>query len=171
MSNSGKTGITRYHRAQAVTLGLVLLALHFPASAHTPGAIPIAFGQTVQGTLTSTDPVLEDGRPIDTYTFTVTAPGQAYFIQATSPAIPLISSLVRATPAERFIGQQDASVFTPGQTLGYFGVLNQPGLYEIDVYSVDPQQPTGPSGTASYTLSLTNAPPPAGPPPAGPPAQ
>ncbi len=159
MSTSCKTRITGYYGGQAVALGLILLALHFPASAQTPGAIPIAFGQTVQGTLTSTDPLLEDGTPIDTYIFTVTAPGP-YFIKASSPDIPLISSLFRVTPAD-FVGLQDAAVFSPGQTLGYFGVIAQPGRYEVDVRSVDPQQPTGPSGTASYTLSVTNTPPPA----------
>ncbi len=161
MSTSCKARITGYYGGQALALGLIVLALHFPAGAHTPGAIPIAFGQTVQGTLTSTDRLLEDGRPIDTYTFRVTAPGQAYFIQASSPDIPLFSALYRVTPTEKFIGQQDASVFRPGETLGYFGVIDQPGQYEVDVFSADPQQPTGPSGTASYTLSLTNAPPPA----------
>jgi hypothetical protein len=163
MRNSRKTGIWGSHGGQTVILGLVLLALHFPARAHTPGAIPIAFGQTVQGTLTATDRVSADGRPIDTYTFRVAAPGP-YFIKVTSPAIPLVSSLSLATPAEQFIGQQVAAVFAPGQTVGYFGVLKQPGQYEVDVTSVDLQQPTGPSGTASYTLSLTNTPPPAAPP-------
>jgi hypothetical protein len=158
MSNSGKTGITRYHRGQAVTLGLVLLALHFPAGAQTPGAVPIAFGQTVQGTLTSTDRLLPDGRPIDTYTFRVAAPGLVYLIDATSPDIPLISSLFRVTPTG-FVGQQVASVFRPGQTVGYFGVIDQPGQYEVDVFSEDPQLPTGPSGTARYTLNLRAAPP------------
>jgi hypothetical protein len=159
MSNSGKTGITRYHRGQAVTLGLVLLALHFSAGAQTPGAIPIALGQSVQGTLTSTDPVTDDGRPIDTYTFRVAAPGLVYLIDATSPDIPLISSLFRVTPAGDFIGQQAASVFRPSQTVGYFGVIAVPGQYEVDVSSVDPQLPTGPSGTARYTLNLRAAPP------------
>jgi hypothetical protein len=106
--------------------------------------------------------VTEDGRPIDTYIFTVTAP-RPYFIKASSPDIPLISSLFRVIPTG-FAGLQDASVFSPGQTVGYFGVIAQPGQYEVDVSSVDPQRPTGPSGTASYTLSLTNTPPPAGPP-------
>ncbi len=164
MSTSCKARITGYYGGQAVALGLVLLALHVPAGAHTPGAVRIAFGQTVQGTLTSTDRLLENGTPIDTYTFRVAAPGPAYFIQASSPDIPLVSSLVRVTPTERFIDQQAASVFTRGQTVGYFGVIDQPGLYEVDVFSAFPQNPTGPSGTASYTLSLTNAPPPAAPP-------
>ncbi len=158
MSNSGKTGITRYHRGQSVTLGLVLLALHFSAGAQTPGAVPIAFGQTVQGTLTSTDPVTEDGSPIDTYSFRVAAPGLVYLIDATSPDIPLISSLFRVIPTG-FVGQQGASVFRPGQTVGYFGVIAVPGQYEVDVSSVDPQLPTGPSGTARYTLNLRAAPP------------
>lgn len=164
MSNSSKTGVTGYRGGRTVALGLTLLALHFPAGAQTPGAVPIAFGQTVQGTLTSTDQVTDDGRPFDTYVFTVTAPGQRYFIKATSPNIPLLSTLFRVDPAGEFIGIQDASVFTRGQTLGYFGVISQPGRYEVDALSVDVQQPTGPSGTASYTLSLTNVPPPAAPP-------
>ncbi len=161
MSNSGKTFTTRYPCGQAVILGLVLLALHFSAGAQTPGAIPIAFGQTVQGTLTSTDRLLQDGTPYDTYIFTVPAPGQPYFIKASSPDIPLTAALFRLVPGGGFIDQQAASVFTRGQTVGFFGVLNQAGRYGIDVFSADPQQPTGPSGTASYTLSLTNAPPPA----------
>ncbi len=135
------------------------MALHFPASAQTPGAIPIAFGQTVQGTLTSTDRLLPDGRPVDTYTLRVAAPGLVYLIDATSPDIPLTSSLYRVTPAGGFVGQQIAFVFRPGQTVGYFGVIDLPGQYEVDVFSNDPQQPTGPSGTASYTLNLRAAPP------------
>ena len=153
MNNSRKTGITGYYIGQAVTLGLALLALHLPAGAQTPGAIPIAFGQTVRGTLTSTDRLLEDGRPVDTYIFTA-ALGQRYFIKAASPDIPLIANLFRLIPGGGLIGQQDAFVFRPGQTVGFFGVINLQGRYGIDVSSVDEQQPTGPSGTASYTLSL-----------------
>ena len=153
MSTSCKARITGYYGGQAVALGLILLALHFPAGAQTRGAIPIAFGQTVQGTLTSTDRLLEDGRPIDTYIFNVTAPRTRYLIIARSPDIPLISSLSRVTQAG-FADQQAAAVFSPGQTLGYFGVIDQPGQYEVDVRSSNPQRPTGPSGTASYSLSL-----------------
>ena len=159
MSTSCKARITGYYGGQALALGLILVALHFPAGAHTRGAVPIAFGQTVQGTLTSTDPLTDDGRPSDTYTFRVAAPGLVYLIDATSPDIPLISSLFRVTPTERFIGQQTAAVFRPGQTVGYFGVIAQPGQYEVDVLSEDPQRPTGPSGTASYMLNLRAAPP------------
>jgi hypothetical protein len=159
MSTSCKARITGYYGGQALALGLILLALHFPAGAQTRGAIPIAFGQTVQGTLTSTDRLLEDGTPYDTYIFTVPAPGQPYFINASSPDIPLTAALFRLVPGGGFIDQQAASVFTRGQTVGFFGVLNQAGRYGIDVFSADPQQPTGPSGTASYTLSLTNTPP------------
>ena len=164
MSSSRKTGITGYFGGQALILGLALLTLCFPARAQTPGAIPITFGQTVQGTLTSTDPVATDGVPFDTYIFTVTAPGQAFFIQAHSPDSPLFSALYRVVPERGFIGLQDASVFTPGQTLGYFGVINQPGQYEVDVKAENPRRPTGPSGTTRYTLSLLNGPPPAAPP-------
>ena len=158
MSTSCKTRIMGYYGGQAVALGLVLLALHLPAGAQQTPVVPIAFGQTVQGTLTSTDPVIPAGTPIDRYFFAVTAPGP-FFIKASSPAVPLLSVLYRVAPDGELIGLQDASVFTPGQALGYFGVLAQPGRYVIEVLSTNPQQPTG-----SYTLSLTNAPPPAAPP-------
>ena len=161
MSNSSKICTTGYYGGQAVTLGLVLLALHFPAGAQpAPGANlpPIVFGQPVQGTLTSTDKVFEDGSPFDTYTFTVPAPGP-FFIKANSPDIPLYSALYFVDPVKGFVGLQDSSTFRRGQALGYFGVLNQAGRYAIDLGAFSPQQPTG-----SYTLSLTNTPPPAAPP-------
>lgn len=148
MSNSRKTGTTIYISGQAALLGLTLLTFHVPADAQTPGARPIAFGQTVQGTLTSIDPVTDSGTPVDTYIFTAT-PGQGYLIAVRSPTIPLVSSLFRVVPGGGFSGEQIASVFAPGQAVGYFGVIDQPGRYEVDVQSTNPQQPTG-----AYTLSL-----------------
>lgn len=100
-------------------LGLGLLALHFPAGAQTQAITPIVLDQTVQGTLTSSDRLLEDGTPYDTYISTVTAPGQPYFIKVTSPDIPLIVTLFRSGPGGGLIPFQDASVFTRTQTPGF----------------------------------------------------
>ena len=148
MSNSGKTGITRYHRGQAATLGLVLLALHFSAGAQTPGAIPIAFEQTIQGALSATDRVDRQGRPTDTYTFVLTEPETFYNIIAASPTIPLKSTLARVVPGGPRSLEQTALVYKPGQVVGFFGLL-APGRYEIDVAPANLQQLTGP-----YTLNL-----------------
>ena len=152
MSISCKTGITGYYSGQAVALGLVLLALHFPAGAQ-PVARSIGFGQTVQGTLTSTDLVNPaNGTRLDTYTFFVSTPGKPYFIQASSPDIPLLSVIARAAPTRS--PPLNFAFSARGQTLSYSGVLNQPGLYIIVVNARFLQQPTG-----RYTLSLLNAPP------------
>jgi hypothetical protein len=148
MSNRGKTFTTRYPCGQAVILGLVLLALHFSASAQqTPGPTPMAFGQTVQGAVSSS-------HPIDVWTFKA-KPGQAYFIKATSPDIPLLSVLTFVFPAGGgSIEEQRASVSRPGQTVGYFGVLNDFGQYDIRV-TFNPQPFASQQPAGKYTLSLT----------------
>jgi hypothetical protein len=148
MSNSRKTRVTGYFGRQGVLLGLVLLALHSPAGAQTPGARPIAFEQTIQGTLSTTDRVDLQGRPTDTYTFVLTAPETFYNIIAASPTIPLKSTLARVVPGGPRSLEQTALVYKPGQVVGYFGLLN-PGRYEIDVAPANLQQLTGP-----YTLDL-----------------
>lgn len=147
MSNSRKRGITGYHWGHAVILGLALLALNFLAGAQTPGPTPIAFGQTVQGAVSSS-------HPIDVWTFKA-KPGQAYFIKATSPDIPLLSVLTVVFPSGGgSIEEQRASVSRPGQTVGYFGVLNDFGQYDIRV-TFNPQPFVSQPPAGKYTLSLT----------------
>jgi hypothetical protein len=163
MSNSRKTRITGYHGLHAIILGLTLLALHFPAGAQAPVVPPIAFGQTVQGTLDFNDPTFTNRTRFDAYTFNVAAPGRSYFIIARSPDIPLFSALYRVTPSgllnsikARNTVKLDVSSVR-GEALSYSGFL-QPGRYVIAVANRFLQQPTGPSGLARYTLSLLNAP-------------
>ena len=156
MSNSRKTRVAGYHGLQAIILGLVLLALGFSVGAQAPVAPPIAFGQTVQGTLDVNDPLASDRTRFDIYVFNVAAPGQRYFIIARSPDIPLFSALHRFTPGVTLgpRNRLDFATSVRGGALSYTGVLPQPGRYAIVVNALSPQQPTGPSGLARYTLSL-----------------
>jgi hypothetical protein len=156
MSNSRKARITGYHGLHAIILGLTLLALHFPAGAQTPGAIPIAFGQTVQGTLDINDPTFADRTRYDLYIFNVATPGRRYLIIARSPDIPLYSALYRLIPGVTLgpRNRVESATSVRGGALSYTGVLPQPGRYAVVVNALSPQQPTGPSGLARYTLSL-----------------
>lgn len=189
MGITSKKSIARRHVAPALFSGLAVVALHLPAVAYaesagfnlshrlatkqTAGAVPIAFGQTVNGVLgDGTDPnMFEDGTPYDTYTVNVQTPGQVYLIITTSPEIPLVSQLYFFNAATGgFIGQQVASVFAPGQTVAFAGAFPQAGIYEIDVYPADLQQPAGTYDLALTDLSGGTTPPPPGTEPAPPPA-
>ena len=166
MINSRKRGITRYYRGQSVILGLILLALGFPVGAQAPTVpTPIAFGQTVQGTLDFTDPVLRDFTRYDAFALNVPAPGRSYFITVRSPDIPLYSALRRALPGGALIAPSGqfgalvkfATTSERGELLSYTGVL-RPGRYLLIVNARFLQQQTGPSGLARYTLRLLNVP-------------
>jgi hypothetical protein len=111
---------------------------------------PIAYGQTIQGSLGSPgDDVLSDGRPIDRYRLVTQAPEQTYVIRATSLQIPLVSSISFINTAGQQVPLQQAQVFFSGQQVLYAGTLPQPGIYIINVYALDTQRPVG-----GYTLSL-----------------
>jgi hypothetical protein len=123
------------------------LTLNFSAGAQTPSSTPITFGQTVQGAVSSS-------HPFDVWTFKA-KPGQAYFIKATSPDIPLLSVLTFVFPSGGgSLEEQRASVSKPNQTVGYFGILSQPGQYDIRV-TFNPQLFNSQQPAGKYTLSLT----------------
>lgn len=178
MTISGKPLPTR-HLGPTRGIGLAVLAAYLAgvtyfvmpervAAQATPGPgpapSPIAFGQTISGGLTSTDPITRDGRPVDTFRFESQTPNQVYVVSVRSPQIPLQSSLrfrdasVTADPTVR---QQLSRVFVAGQQVQYAGRLTTPGTYLIEVHTGDVQRPVG-----SYTLTLSSTLP-APPPPAG----
>jgi hypothetical protein len=113
---------------------------------------PIAYGQTIQGSLGSPgDDVLSDGRPIDRYRLVTQAPGQIYVVSAASRQIPVVSSISFIdTARQQAVPLQQAQVFFARQRVLYAGRLAQPGTYLIKIFPLDPQRPIG-----SYTLSLT----------------
>lgn len=145
---------TRTRVGKAVSSGLVVLAAQGVLAGAAFGQTaptPIAYGQTVQGSLgDGTDAVLPDGRPIDQYRLTTPLAGQTYAIRAASVEIPIASTIRYLNPAtQQFAPLQRSFTFAGGQQLLYAGDLAQPGTYAIDVFPVDTQRPVG-----SYTLSL-----------------
>lgn len=154
----------RYVR-RALSLGLLALLaqMSLPVAARQVPT-PIILGETVTGALAPTDNALTDGRPFDTYSFSTETANQSYVITARSPAVPVSSRLFfvdLARTENPFVFLQQAFVITPRGQVQYSGTLAQPGDYEIDVFSSDPEQPTA----TSYTLSLAEAA--AGPSPTG----
>lgn len=111
---------------------------------------PIAYDQTVQGSLDATDPILPDGSLYDVYTFQAQA-GQGYFITVQSDSF-VAASLIVAVP-QSVDGQttplQLAQVFQPGARVEYAGTLEQSGGYAILVTTADPTL------SGAYTISLT----------------
>lgn len=142
-------------RGKALSAGLTVLAtcsvLSGTALGQTTPTATLSYGQVVQGALgDATDTVLADGRPIDRYTLTTQLPNQPYAIYATSPEVPIASTVMFFDPTTgQYVPLQRATNFAAGQRALYAGVLAQPGQYLIDVFAQDAQQPVG-----SYTLSL-----------------
>ncbi len=124
------------------------------------GATPINFGQTVQGQLTTTDPVTRTGRPRDHLRLVSTTPNASFFISVTSPTMALRTGIsyrnvaLRGDPLEAL---QEARTFEPGQTLLFGGTLEKRGEYQIEVTPAEAVPLTG-----SYTVTLSNNPPPSG---------
>lgn len=156
IDNKSAGSSMRRRIGQAISSGLVVLAMQLPIAAHGQVApTPITPGQLVQGTLAPTDRILADGRPVDTYTITTQAPGQTYLVFATSPGIPLESSLILVNAAQQPVPLQLTHNFLPNQTLGYFGTVDQPGRLLISVYAQDLQRPNG-----GYFFNVDILPPP-----------
>lgn len=152
MSIGSKRFFIRRHVGQAVfaAFGLLVCHISLPVASFGAPPRPITFGQTIAGTLTSTDNIVA-GRPaFDTYSVVTQAPNQSYVITAISPNIPLFSDLKTGTPS---LFGQAAFTTGPGQQVQYSGTLRPAGRYLITVSSSNLQQPVG-----SYTLSLTHKP-------------
>lgn len=132
--------------------GLALVGIQWGISgfAYAQTAIPIAYGQIIQGTLGDTaDASLPDGRPSDTFRFVTQAPNQEYAIRAVSTQIPIVLTLLSSGP-QGSTPLVRARSFAPGQIVLFAGTLSQPGTYLIDIFSQGLQRPDG-----TYTLSLT----------------
>lgn len=183
MNSSRKPRFTRRHIGQTIIssvalaaipgiLSLVSLGLPDSASAQPapaqpapaqpappgppaapPTAAAITFGQTITGSLASTDNVTRTGAPRDHYRLISDTPNARYTITLTSATLPVSSDIsyrnvaLRGDPLEPL---QQASVFEPGQQLQYSGTLENRGEYQIEVSSADIALPTG-----SYTINLT----------------
>lgn len=182
MNSSRKPRFTRRHIGQTIIssvalaaipgiLSLVSLGLPDSASAQPAPAQPapaqpappgppaapptpaITFGQTITGSLSSTDNVSRQGVPRDHYRLISDTPNARYTITLTSATLPVSSDIsyrnvaLRGDPLEPL---QQASVFEPGQQLQYSGTLENRGEYQIEVSSADIALPTG-----SYTINLT----------------
>lgn len=150
----GLTGFTRRHAKYMLGSALAVAAVNWALvdGAYAQGLPPAALvnGQTVQGNLgDANDTVLPDGRPVDRYVVTAQAPNQAYSVEASSPEIPVVSTVSYLDPAGGLVGIQRANVFAAGQKVLYAGALPQAGRYLVNIYSADAQQPVG-----TYTLSL-----------------
>ncbi|HKF93269.1 MAG TPA: hypothetical protein VKB96_01450 [Gammaproteobacteria bacterium] len=111
---------------------------------------PISFGQTISGTLTSTDYILPDGTPIDGYTVVTQTPNQTYVITASSPDVPLRAAIGFVQSPTY---SQAAEVGGLAGQVQFSGTLPQVGQYLIVASSLDQQRPVG-----SYRLSLTHKP-------------
>ncbi len=131
-----------------------------PGAPITGGATPIEFGQTLQGALTSTDPVTRTGRPRDHFRVFTTSPNVPFFVSVTSPTLVLRTSIayrnvaLRGDPLE---AEQEGRYFNPGQTLLFGGRLERRGEYQIEVTPAEAVPLTG-----NYSITLNNNPPPAG---------
>jgi hypothetical protein len=169
MSITSKRFFTRHPAGQAVLLGLILWVSYatLPAAVDSaephkaiqssssfsvrlsPQAItyppaglsyrPIPFGIPVSGTLTSTDQLLLDGRPVDGYFVTTRQPNESYIVTISSPDTR-IASQIGHLQSRGYIQYADRGA--PG-AVQYSGVLGRPGRYSIDVTSVGVRPPVG----------------------------
>jgi hypothetical protein len=124
-----------------------------PAAPPTPPTPTITFGQTITGSLASTDNVTRQGVPRDHYRLISDTVNSRFTITLVSPSVPLESEIayrnvaLRGDPLEPLLR---AGAFEPGQQVQYSGTLENRGEYQIEVTSADIQRPTG-----SYTINLT----------------
>jgi hypothetical protein len=92
-------------------------------AAFAQAAGTITYEQVGQGTLGGpTDAILQDGRPIDRYRLTTQVPNQGYTIFATSPQIPIASTVMYLDPtAGQYVALHRANTFDAGQRALYGG--------------------------------------------------